>query len=82
MLLKEAPQLPATDAEPGRQVVDAAIVQRTGLDQGQGARDGVRAALPGRRCRRKLRTAAQAGTKSGCLRRRGGEVEADVLPLR
>jgi hypothetical protein len=65
MLLKESPQLPTSDAKTGRQVVDTAIIERTRLDQGQSAGDSVRASLPGGRRRRKLGTAAQAGTKSG-----------------
>lgn len=33
MLAKEPPELPLADAEPSRQRIDAAVLERAGLDQ-------------------------------------------------
>src|SRR3954454_8261732 len=44
---EQATQLPLSDAESGRERADGAVVERAGLDEPQGARDGGRRARPG-----------------------------------
>ena len=47
MLVKEAPQLALADAQAFGQIIDARLVERAKLDQGERAGDGVGGATPG-----------------------------------
>src|SRR5262249_45705685 len=83
MLLEKPTQLPAADAEPLGQGLDARLlaIERALGDEGEAARHGVRGAAPGAGLGRRLPPAAQAGAKPCLLRpRRGGE-EAAVPEL-
>ena len=63
MLLEQAPQLALADAEASGQYVDIGLVQRSVLDQAQGARYRIRRAAPSAEIGRGFRPAAQAGRK-------------------
>jgi len=78
MFGEQACQMTRRDAEAVRQAVDAALVERAGLDQGQGARDRRPRAVPGRAERRGLGPAAQAGAEAGALGRRRRRIERNV----
>jgi hypothetical protein len=82
VLQEQPPQLPPADAHAFGQALDISVVERAGLDQGQGARDGVGRAVPGAQLRRGLGPAAQAGAIAGLLGRGGAGVEGDVLAQR
>ena len=79
--LEQATQLPLAHAEAVGKALHVGAVQGAGLDQREGARDGVGGSLPGGKVRRGLRAAAQAGSEPGRLSRRRGGEEGDVLGL-
>ncbi len=82
MPVEQAAQLAFAEAEAGGKRIHCGLVQRPALDEHQGARHGVRGAVPGTARRRGLGPAAQARAKAGRLRRGGSRIEDDVLAPR
>src|SRR5260221_337171 len=80
VLQKETPQVPRTDAQAARQLVDSAIIEGALTNQAQSARDGAGCSGPRGCSRRHFRPAAQARTKSGFRCSRGGR-EVDNVPF-
>ena len=76
---EEPAQMAGADAEPRGELVDAAVVERAGVDQAQRPPDGGRGAQPGGRARRRLRPAAQAGPEARLLRGGGAGRSAGAL---
>jgi len=68
MLAEQSPKLPTADPETLGQSLDVGLVQCTGFDQHQRARDRVGRAAPHREIGRGFRPAAQAGAEAGLLR--------------
>ena len=81
VLVKEAPQLALADAQAFGQIIDARLVERAKLDQGERAGDGVGGATPGAEIGSGFRAAAQAGAEPCLLGGGGGGIEGHVLAL-
>src|SRR4051812_36326339 len=82
MLAEQPAQLPGADTEPVTQALDVVVVEPTGLDQRERARNGVGGAAPERKLGRNFRPATQAWAEAGFLRRRGRRIERDIFELR
>ena len=82
VLVEQTSELPLAEAQARGERVHAGVVQCAELDQRQRARHAVRRAVPGGQLRRRLGTAAQAGTEPRRLRGGGGPEEPHVLTLR
>ena len=84
VLQKQPPQLPLTQPQPLRQLLDAfaATIQRTFRNQRQPARNRIRRPPPRRHLRRRLRPASQAGPIARVLRRRRRAEKSAILKLR
>jgi hypothetical protein len=82
VLAEETREMPRTDIKSCGKLVNAALVEKAGIDQGQCPRHRVRCAEPSRRARGSLGTAAKTRPKTGLRSRCGAGKVADVLGLR
>ena len=79
---EQAAELPRPDAEPTREALHGAVVQRARGDQAERTRDDGRGPGPGGRAGRRLGAAAAAGAEAGGFGRGGAREPPDVLRLR
>lgn len=79
---EETVEVARTDAQSRGEVVDAPLIEGAFPDQPYRSMDGSARSLPGRRERRGLGPAAQAGPVAGDFGGGRGRIEADVLALR
>ncbi len=82
MAHEQTPEMARAYAEPLREIVDAGSVETAVADQPKRPRDGRGGAAPGRRTRRRLRSAAATRPESRLLRCGGASVEMGVLAFR
>ena len=82
MLGEQAAKMPAGNAKSLSEPFNIAIVQGAVGYEAKPALDGRRRSRPGRRTRRTLGPATQAGTVASLTRSRSGRVKRDVFTFR